>query len=74
MDGRAREDSGEPAGGSGVRVRTPAGERVYPTFHDAPGVETASHPLPFGLHHRVAADHCKRNALLVEKREVKVLF
>lgn len=36
-----------------------------PTLHDAPGVETASHPLPFGLHHCVAANDCEGNAFLV---------
>ncbi len=39
------------------------------TLHDAPGVEATSHPLPFGLHHRVAANYRKGNALLVGRTE-----
>lgn len=36
-----------------------------PTLYNTPGVEAATHPLPFGLHHSVAANDCKRNALLM---------
>lgn len=35
------------------------------TFYDAPGVQTASHPLAFGFHHCVASNYCKRNAFLM---------
>ena len=34
------------------------------TFHDTPRVQTPTHPLALGLHHRIAADHSKRNAVL----------
>lgn len=41
------------------------GEETYCTFYDAPGVQTASDPLAFSLHHCVAANYCKRNAFLL---------
>lgn len=37
------------------------------TLHDAPRVESPSHSLTSGFHHSVAADHCKRSALLHHK-------
>lgn len=40
-------------------------EECLPTLYNTPGVEAAAHPLPFGLHHSVAANDCKRNAFLM---------
>lgn len=40
-------------------------EESVPTLYNTPGVEAATHPLPFGLHHSVAANDCKRNAFLM---------
>lgn len=40
-------------------------EETLATLYDAPGVETTSHPLPFGLHNCVAANYCKWDALLL---------
>lgn len=41
---------------------------VKVTFYNTPGVQTASHPLPFGLHHGVAAYYCKGDAFLKGSR------
>lgn len=59
-------------------TQSPGAEWSYSTFYNTPGVETTSHPLAFSLHHCVAANYCKGNALLVGKTEgivkMKVLF
>ena len=41
-----------------------------PTLNNAPRVESASDPLASGLHHSVAADHCKWSALLKAKGQM----
>lgn len=42
------------------------------TFNDSPGIEPPSHPLAPSLHHRVAADHSERCALLYTNRHVRL--
>lgn len=42
------------------------------TFNDSPGIQPPPHPLAPSLHHRVAADHGERRALLGTNRNVKV--
>lgn len=44
----------------------PSGPQSLPelTFHDPPGVQATSNPLPLGLHHRVASNHSEGCTLL----------
>lgn len=44
---------------------------VFLTLHNAPWVEPPSHSLTTGLHYCVAADHCKRNALLHQQTSME---
>lgn len=48
------------------------GGGVWPTLDDTPGVKASSHPLPFGLHHCIAADDGKGDAVLEIKKSYTV--